>query len=91
MVWLGALWHLLGVGAQLSPAALAGLAFAGVAVALLAVALAVRVAHPAAPGRRAVRAVPRPRSQTPIVVRYADPDAPGRSRPRAPSPVPAAA
>ncbi len=101
MVWLSALWHLLGAGldlspaamspAAMSPAALAGFAFASVAVALLALALAVRVAHPATPGRRAVRAAWRPRVQTPIVVRYADPDAPGRSRPRAPSPVPAAA
>jgi hypothetical protein len=96
MVWLSALWHLLGAGtdlspAILSPAALAGFAFAGVAVALLALALAVRVAHPATPRRSAVRTARRPRVQINIVVRYADPDAPGRSRPRAPSRVPAVA
>jgi hypothetical protein len=89
MVWLSVLWHLLGAGLDLSPITLA--AFAGVAVALLALALAVRVAHPATPGRRAVRAVRRPRVQTKIMVRYADPDAPGRSRPRAPSAAPPAA
>jgi hypothetical protein len=85
MVWLSALWHVLGVLTDLGPATL----LTGVVVALLALALVTltRRGEPSSAvdgGRDAMR-----HNASGLVVRFADPDAPGRPRPRAPSPVPA--
>jgi Family of unknown function (DUF6412) len=88
VIWFSALWHLLGVLADVGPAGL----LAGTAAAaglLLAAALAVRVL------RRGISAVAEPRSASPAhptgVPRHRDPDARGHARPRAPTAALAAA
>ena len=92
-MWLGALWHLLGVLTDVGPTGL----LAGTAAAaglLLAAVLAVRVLLRrvgAASGPRATRRALRERAHRTGVPRHRDPDASGRSRPRAPTAVPAAA
>jgi uncharacterized protein DUF6412 len=83
MVWLSALWHLIGALPalpDLSPAAL----IAGIAVAVLAIALHVVSGRLARRDPAAV-AVARRRDGSTVLVRVSDPDAPGRPRPRAPS------
>jgi hypothetical protein len=90
MVWLGALWHLLGalpVLADLSPAALV----AGVALAALAVVLIALSGRAADPARVRIARDTKAHNRSGFVTRFADPDAPGRPRPRAPSAVTAAA
>ncbi|OLB65724.1 MAG: hypothetical protein AUI10_05570 [Actinobacteria bacterium 13_2_20CM_2_72_6] len=80
MLWLDAMAHVL----ALAPAVLA------VGLAILAVTLARRTPLTAS-ARPAHRRTARPDSDLPPAVRANDPDAPGHARPRAPSPVSAAA
>ncbi len=92
VTWFDALWHLLGVLAEVGPASLlAGTAAAGL---LLAAALALRVlvrCLVAGPGPRITRRILRDRAGCPGVPRHRDPDARGHSRPRAPTAARAAA
>jgi hypothetical protein len=80
MIWLTALWHLLGAVADLSPATLvASIAVVVLAIALRAMMVRSRVESRPVPVRVRSRAAAR------TAIRSTDPDAPGRSRPRAPS------
>jgi Family of unknown function (DUF6412) len=83
MVWLSALWHLVGALPalpDLSPAAV----IAGIAVAVLAVTVYALTRRITDRDPQAV-AVARRRDGSTVLVRVSDPDAPGRPRPRAPS------
>jgi hypothetical protein len=87
MLWLGALWHLL--GADVGPAGLL-LSAATCAILLLAATVAVRALLVRTP-QRGVPAVATADARPLVVPRHRDPDAAGRSRPRAPAGVPTAA
>jgi hypothetical protein len=81
MIWLSALWHLLGALPDLGPATLV----AAVAVTVLVVALAVVGVRLGGATLRGASAVTDPHIRSAPVIRCTDPDAPGRPRPRAPS------
>jgi hypothetical protein len=81
MVWLSAVWHLIGVLPDLDPATL--IAAVAVAVLVIAVYSSRRLARP--PAGPAVTMVARRRATAAVAVPAADPDARGHIRPRAPS------
>jgi hypothetical protein len=87
MLWLGALWHLLGVLTDVGPVGLvagAG-ALAGVVLTAMLAARALRRRMAVRPGSRITGQVLRERASRTGVPRHRDPDAAGRARPRAPS------
>ncbi|MDI6105667.1 DUF6412 domain-containing protein [Actinoplanes sp. NEAU-A12] len=93
MKWWDALWRLVGMLAEAgSPSDLVSGTSALVGVVLLAVLARVLLVRPsgAADGRATAGAL-RSRSDRTGVPRHRDPDAPGRTRPRGPTPAPAAA
>ncbi len=93
MIWLGALWHLVGVLTDVGPTGLlVGTAAAtGVLLtAMLAASVLVRRLV-AGNGLRVTRRVMRERAGRTGIPRHRDPDAAGQSRPRAPTAALAAA
>jgi hypothetical protein len=85
MVWLGAVWHLLGVLHSLPDLSQATL-IAGVALAILTIAAYTLSRSARPPAGPAVTIAARRRTTGAVaVVRAGDPDAPGHIRPRAPS------
>jgi Family of unknown function (DUF6412) len=87
VTWLGALWQVLGVLAEVGPAGLLA-GTAAVASALLVAALAALIVLRralAGPGPAVACRALRDRANRIGVPRHRDPDAAGRPRPRAPS------
>jgi hypothetical protein len=90
--WLGALWYVVGLLADVGPGGLlAGSAAAGVLLVAVLAARALLVGAVDRPDRATTHQGLRERARTVRVPRHRDPDAAGRSRPRAPTTAPAAA
>jgi hypothetical protein len=87
VIWLGALWHFVGVLTDVGPSGLLVGTAAATGVLLTAIVAASVLLRRvvAAPGSRVTRRVLREHAGRTGVPRQRDPDASGRSRPRAPT------